>query len=183
MNQKPLPSRANVKGLATRLKNLWAPDQSVRPFLRKHTALFRELQRDGWSWAGLALGMNKAGITYRTAKPWTADTLMQAFSRAQVALKDKPRPQQEAPKEAAIQDGNTAMAASTTDAGASFVAPAIAEPTAFGAPLSAPVGGEATRPAPRFKPVSFRPREPLRVLTSEERAEIEENRRLTFGGS
>jgi hypothetical protein len=87
MNRKPPPTDADVKDLAKRLKALWASGQSVRPFLRQHAALFRELQSDGWSWVGLALTLNKARITYRTGKPWTADSLVQAFSRAQASSK------------------------------------------------------------------------------------------------
>lgn len=58
----------------------------MRPFFRQHAGLFRELRSQGWSWAGLALALNKARLTYRTGKPWTAASLMQAFSRAQVPL-------------------------------------------------------------------------------------------------
>lgn len=87
MNQKPLPPDEDVRHLAKRFKDLWKPKQNVRPFLRKHAAVFRDLKSEGWSWAGLALAMNKAKITYRTNKPWTDSALMQAFSRAQVELK------------------------------------------------------------------------------------------------
>ena len=89
MNRKPLPPDSDIKDLAKRLKALWASGQSVRPFFRQHAALFRELQNQGWSWAGLALVLNKAKITYRTGKPWTADALLQAFSRAQVPLRQR----------------------------------------------------------------------------------------------
>lgn len=89
MNRKPPPTDADVRDLAKRLKALWSSGQSVRPFLRQQADPFRELQSQGWSWAGLALAMNKAKITYRTGKPWTADSLVQAFSRAQAPLKPR----------------------------------------------------------------------------------------------
>ncbi|MGE4482936.1 hypothetical protein [Acidocella sp.] len=87
MNEKPLPPDEDVRQLAKRLKTLWTPKQSVRRFLRKHATLFRELKSEDWSWAGIALALNKAKITYRTDRPWTGTALMQAFSRAQVELK------------------------------------------------------------------------------------------------
>ncbi len=90
MNQKPLPPDEDVRQLAKRLKTLWTPKQGVRRFLRKHAVLLRELKDDEWSWAGLALALNKARITYRTGTPWTDTALMQAFSRAQVELKGHP---------------------------------------------------------------------------------------------
>ena len=87
MNQKPLPPPKDVKELARQFRKLWVPGQGMRPYLRKHAALFHQLRQDGWSWAGLALAMTTAGVMYQTKKPWTAETLLPAFSRAQLPLK------------------------------------------------------------------------------------------------
>jgi hypothetical protein len=165
MYRKPSPSDKDVEALAARFRDLWTPDQTVRPYLRKHGQFFRKQLEDGWSWAGLALALTKAGITYQTGTPWSANALMQAFSRAQSPLRGHGR-----------QTG-TGMEphAAIPDAGA--------EPRAVHAPLRHTDLGETAKPAPRFKGVSIRPSEPRRPKTEEELAEIERNRILTFGRS
>jgi hypothetical protein len=165
MYRKPSPSDKDVETLAARFRDLWTPGLTVRPYLRKHGPLFRERLEDGWSWAGLALALTKAGITYQTGKPWSANALMQAFSRAQSPLKGHGR------------RTGTGMKphAEIPDAGA--------EPRAVHALSDHTDLGGTAKPASRFKGVSIRPVEPRRPKTEEELAEIERNRILTFGRS
>ena len=143
----------------------------MRPYLRKHAHLFRQLREDSWSWAGLALAMTAAGVTYQTKKPWTAEALVQAFSRAQLPLKGHA---QRKPVEAVA-----AVSASASGASSSEPLPTLAPETIRHAEefVSLP----EVKVASRFKPVSFRPFEPRPKPTQEELAEIERNRILTFG--
>jgi hypothetical protein len=165
MYRKPSPSDKDVEALAARFRDLWTPDQTVRPYLRKHGQFFREQLEDGWSWAGLALALTKAGITYQTGTPWSADALIQAFSRAQSPLRGHGRRTGTGMQpHAAIPDGEP-------------------EPRVVHVSSERANSGGTAKPAPRFKAVSIRPSEPRRPKTEEELAEIERNRILTFGRS
>ena len=173
MNQKPLPPERDVKELARQFRKLWVPGQGMRPYLRKHAALFQQLRQDGWSWAGLALAMTTAGVMYQTQKPWTAEGLLQAFSRAQLPLKGHARRKQvEAVKEISTKPSSETSAE---------LLPTLVPETACQADVITPV--KTVEAVPRFKPVSFRPFEPRPKPTQEELAEIERNRILTFGRS
>jgi hypothetical protein len=165
MNVKPPPSNAEIRDLAKRLKPLWASGQSVRPFLRKHAGMIRTLQSQGWSWAGLALAFNKAKITYRTDKPWTADTLMQAFSRAQVPLQQHGFG---AADESRKHDKNPTNLIKVEETGRILDAPrlAVETPSASAANVPSPVPDELARATsasfpsvPQFKPFSLKPQE------------------------
>lgn len=182
MNRKPLPTDADVKDLAKRLKALWASRQSVRPFLRQQAGLFRELQSKGWSWAGLALALNKAKLTYHTGKPWTADSLMQAFSRAQVPLQRQKLIAACRPTEF---DKNPTNLINSMEVERSFNTPhpGVETPTASAAAAPASfVSDELVRappaprsPVPQFKPFSLKPQELPSEVSS---AEIEERAAL-----
>ena len=171
MNQKPLPPDNDVKELAKRLRKLRVPGQGVRPYLRKHATLFRQLRRDDWSWAGLALAMTKAGIMYQTEKPWTAETLLQAFARAQVPLKSHTRrnSDQMAPEVPVARSGTTSPPT------------LVSSPSEVGYRAGDIASAQPATPVPRFKPVSIRPVESRARPSQEELAEIERNRILTFG--
>ncbi len=173
MNQKPLPPEQEIKVCAKQLRALWTRGQKIRPFLRKQAPLFRQLLQDDWSWAGLALAMTKAGITYDTKKPWTADSLLQAFSRAQRALKGHSRRKDAEPSPADARPILHVVASADVP-----ISPVQIAMPAKSSPANAPA-----KPAPRFKPVSIKPFEPRPQPTQAELDAIEQNRRLTFGRS
>ncbi len=173
MNQKPLPPEQEIKDRAKQLRALWTRGQKIRPFLRKQAPLFRQLLHEEWSWAGLALAMTKAGITYETKKPWTADSLLQAFSRAQRPLNGHARRKGCEPNPA---DAKPALHVVT-------LAPASVSSAHIAKPVEGGSTNEPARSASRFKPVSIKPFEPRPQPTQAELAEIEQNRRLTFGRS
>lgn len=167
MYRKPIPSDKEIDAQAKRFRSLWKSDQAIRPYLRRHAQLFHDLLKEDWSWASLALALTKAGITYQTKKPWSASSLMQAFSRAQSPLKGYTRGR-------------------STRASASIQLPSppnTSETAAEVVTFQAAVAGQAPaeRPRPRFKPVSIKPPEPRHHQTAEELAELEQNRILTFG--
>jgi hypothetical protein len=165
----------------------------VRRFLRKHAALFREFKNDGWSWAGLALVLNKAKITYDTSTPWNSDSLVQAYSRAQASGKGKNHSsstQREFDNKASLPPNHDKNRTNLIDAGqdSRVNAADVARQSSPGAQnlehaIVPSASRDAVKPAPRFKPVSLRQHQPPRAPTEEELAKIEENRRLTFGGS
>ncbi|MBU6420333.1 MAG: hypothetical protein KGQ79_11505, partial [Proteobacteria bacterium] len=129
-----------------------------------------------WSWAAVGAALSKAGITYRTGAPWTAKTLRSEFSRAQTPLKGYRR--------RLGRSGNAAPEPPPVEApvtiGAGAVPSAAAATASVILPLP-PEPGPSAAGAPRFKPASLRVQEPPPVLSEAERAEIERNRRLTFG--
>ena len=76
-----------IEILAEQLRTLWRPGDVIRPWLRRHGEMLLELVHGDWSWSAIASAMTKAGITYRTGKPWTADWLQSDFYRARAPLK------------------------------------------------------------------------------------------------
>jgi len=87
MTQKFMPPDHEIASLADRFRELWTPGEDIRTWLRKQSVLMLELVHGDWSWAALAVVLTKAGITYRTGKPWTADSLRQETTRATAPLK------------------------------------------------------------------------------------------------
>lgn len=87
MSLKRVPTDDEINSLAEHFRTLWTPGDVVRPWFRKHREMMLELVHGAWSWAAIARALTKAGITYRTGKPWTAKWLQSDFSRAQVPLK------------------------------------------------------------------------------------------------
>ena len=176
MSLKRKPTDAEIEVLAATFRPLWRPGDVVRPWLRQHRDMLLELVHGEWSWAAVGTALSKAGITYRTGAPWTAKTLRSEFSRAQTPLKGyRRRPGR---SEGAASEPPPVEAPVTTGAGEVPRAPAPA------APIMSPLPPGAVPSAasgPRFKPASLRVQEPPPVLSEAERAEIERNRRLTFG--
>jgi hypothetical protein len=160
MPRKRKPTDDEIEILADQFRQLWRPRDVLRPWFRQHQNMLLDLVHGAWSWASVGQALTKAGITYGTGKPWTAKWLQSDFSRAQMPLKgygrNKPPP-------------NSTPAPSP-------VAPAL--PAALIAPATPP---PPTSGGPRFKPATFRIAEPPRAPSEAERAEIERNRRLTFG--
>jgi len=157
MPRKRTPTDQEIEALAEQFRNLWRQGDVMRPWFRQHRDMLLGLVHGDWSWASVGQALTKAGITYRTGKPWTAKWLQSDFSRAQMKLRGYARKHN--------PGGSTA---------AKHPNPAPIATTAAAQPAPA---------APRFKPASFRAPEPPRPLSEAEHAEIERNRRLTFGPS
>ena len=176
MSLKRKPTDAEIEVLAATFRPLWRPGDVVRPWLRQHRDMLLDLVHGEWSWAAVGAALSKAGITYRTGAPWTAKTLRSEFSRAQTPLKGYRR--RVGRSEAAASEPPPVEAPVTIGAG--VVPPAAAPAAPVMSPLP-PGPGPSAASGPRFKPTSLRVHEPPPVLSEAERAEIERNRRLTFG--
>ncbi|OYV34201.1 MAG: hypothetical protein B7Z81_10375 [Acidocella sp. 20-61-6] len=161
MSLKRIPTDKEIDALAEQFRPLWRQGDIVRPWLRQHRDILLDLVHGGWSWASVGQALTKAGITYRTGKPWTDKWLRSEFSRAQIPLKGYRRRQSDAERSTAIERSVPSAAA--------------APPTP--PPLTLP----HVPSSPRFKPASFRATEPPRAPSEAERTEIERNHRLTFG--
>jgi hypothetical protein len=98
MTKKCMPPDHEIANLANKFRELWTPGEDIRTWLRKQSVLMLELVHGDWSWAALAVVLTKAGITYRTGKAWTTDSLRQEATRATAPLKGYARRQK---KEAA----------------------------------------------------------------------------------
>jgi hypothetical protein len=81
--------------LADGFREIWTPGEDIRTWLRKNNLIMLELVHGGWSWAALAVVLTKAGITYRTGKAWTTDSLRQEATRATAPLKGYARRRKE----------------------------------------------------------------------------------------
>ena len=176
MSLKRKPTDAEIEMLAATFRPLWRPGDVVRPWLRQHQDMLLELVHGEWSWAAIGAALSKAGITYRTGAPWTAKALRSEFSRAQTPLKGYRR--RLGSPEAAASAPPPVEAQVTIGAG--VVSPAAAPAAPVMSPLP-PGPGPSAASGPRFKPASLRVHEAPPVLSEAERAEIERNRRLTFG--
>jgi hypothetical protein len=162
MPRKRKPTDDEIDTLADQFSQLWRPGDVLRPWFRQHQNMLLDLVHGAWSWESVGQALTKAGITYGTGKPWTAKWLQSDFNRAQQPLKgygrNKPPPNSSsAPAPASV---------------APALPPVLITPAT---PASRKSGGS------RFKPATFRVVEPARALSETERAEIERNRRLTFG--
>lgn len=164
----------DIAALAAELRRLWRPGEQLRPWLRKHRQMVVDLVHDEWTWDIMAEAFTLAKIKYRRGrgKDWHGEGLRREFVRAALPLKrDKNRTN--------VIDG-TQQARSNQLLAAEKSAPAAAHSEVRAV---ASVAAQTVTPVPRFKPVSLRPAEPRQMPTAEELAEIEQNRRLTFGRS
>jgi hypothetical protein len=160
--------------LAAELRRLWRPGEPLRPWLRKHRQMVLDLVHDEWSWEIMAKAFSLAKIKYQAGrgKDWHGEGLRREFVRAALPLqRDK--------KLANVID-QAQDARSNQEIFAEQSTSVTYQPEmATAAPTTAP----RDVPLPRFKPVSLRPAEPRHIPSQEELAEIEQNRRLTFGRS
>ena len=174
MPKRHEPSQDEIEALAATFRALWRRGKPLRPWLRKHRQMVLDLVHDEWSWNSIAKVFSVADIKYREGKgkDWHGEELRSEFARAALPLKrDKNRTN--------VIDG-TQQARSNQVLAAEKSAPATDHSEARAV---APVAAQTMTPMPRFKPVSLRPAEPRQMPTAEELAEIEQNRRLTFGRS
>jgi len=163
-----------IAALADELRNLWRAGQRLRPWLRKHRQMILGLVHDEWSWDIMAIAFSLAKIKYRSGrgKDWSGEGLRREFFRAALPLK-RDKNQENLIDSAPATRSNQIVNANQS--------PALARKQAM--PEMPPVPSPTVAPIPRFKPVSLRPAEPRRMPSPEELAEIEQNRRLTFGRS
>jgi hypothetical protein len=176
------PSAPELKALAERFKALWRDGDVLRPWLRKHHEMIRELVHDDWSWASVAQALTQAGITWRTGRPWSAEGLRREIVRAVRPLKAGKRqvssyhtiPKGEVPSEkGAPSPRQQAMDHSPQPTDPRFqpvrlapIAPQNVHGTAQAEEPTAPK-------VPRFKAFSLKDQEPPRPLTPEEQQERE----------
>jgi hypothetical protein len=167
---KRQPSEAELDALAERFRALWRAGDVLRPWLRKHHAMFRALVHDDWSWAAVAVALTRAGITWRTGRAWSAEGLRREVVRASLPLKSRGWAA-EAPAPASSDPASGAPAG--PQAAAASPVPAQAAP----APAPPPSGSTV----PRFKPASLKPYEPQRPPTADEEKEREAVRKKIYG--
>lgn len=159
MSLKRRPTDAEIVILAKQLRPLWQQGDSVRPWLRQHHEVLLGLVHGEWSWAAVSAALTKAGITYRTGKPWTEKQLRSEMSRSLQPLKGyrRRKPKPELPVAAAFEA--IAVAAGPPAAGLQMSAVPIPPLVRFAASPPSP-SPTATVSAARFKPASFRLQEP-----------------------
>jgi hypothetical protein len=174
MPLKRQPSDDELNALADEFRPLWRPGDVVRPWLRKHQTRLRALVADEWSWAALADALTRAGVTFRTKRPWTGDALKHEVRRAGLPLKRSrpevmsqlhvipPAVQPTAPQPERPTQPQFRPAVPQTRG--THASPAVAAP-----------------PVPRFKAFSLKPQEPPRPLTPEEMEEREAMHHRMFG--
>ena len=161
MPKKRTPTDEEIEALAEQFRHLWRQGDVMRPWFRQHRDMLLGLVHGDWSWVSVGQALTKAGITYRTGKPWTAKWLQSDFSRAQIPLKGYRRGKRP-----------------SQDVSAPATVPVV---PALRAPVVQPASSPRATSAPRFKPASFRIQELPPVLSEADRAEIERNPSLTFG--
>jgi hypothetical protein len=157
MPVKRQPSEAELAALAEEFRALWRQGDVVVPWLRKHKNRLRALIADDWSWAAIADALTRAGITYRTGRPWTAHNLRYDVRRASRPLKRQLIAGPAPPVPQAVAGPIPVQVTAT---------PAL--------PLSGPT-------APGFKPASLKPYEPPRPPTADEEKEREAVRKKIYG--
>ena len=160
--------------MAERFRALWRKGEILRPWLRKHHALFRELVDDDGSWAAVAAALTRAGITWRTGRAWSGEGLRREIVRARVLLKKRDKAAQAPAPPPSTQAIHAQTAQSSTAPVQQLPARAI---LAAGEISPLPSGPTV----PRFKPASLKPHEPPRPSTPEEEQEREAMRKRIFG--
>ena len=168
---KRIATDDEIEILAEQFRKLWRPGDVIRPWLRRHSEMLLGLVHGDWSWSAIASAMTKAGITYRTGKPWTADWLQSDFYRARVPLKEHAR-------KCRLENNAVSEPVISRPSSQSELSPQAAVPAE---PKQEIATDQAPKAEPRFKPVSIKPFEPRRPPTEEELAQIERNRMHALG--
>ena len=179
MPKKREASADEIAALAKQFRALWRKGDTLRPWLRKHRQMVIDLVHNDYSWDAIAKAFSKAKIKYRDGhgQDWHAEGLRREFVRAAQPLKHDKDPS------IVISAQKTGQAKDALNA-SRFTDETSSDSSSFSASHSPAAAVPAPSACvPRFKPVSFRPREPRPMPSPEELAEIEQNRRLTFGHS
>jgi hypothetical protein len=166
---KRQPSDAELTALAERFRALWRQGDVLRPWLRKHHAMIRELVHDDWSWASVAEALRRARITYRTGRAWSAEGLRREVVRATIPLK----------RATPLPSPNSARAPAPPSEAGGPPQPKI-RPATQALPRVDPNPSASGPSVPRFKPASPKPIEPPRQLTPQEIQEREAMRKRIF---
>lgn len=145
---KRQPSEAELDELAVRFRALWRTGNVLRPWLRRHQAMIRGLVDDEWSWGSVAAALTRAGITWSTGRPWSAEVLRSEVARAAIPLKSR---------------GSAEIPSSPAQR------PVQAEASPQPAAADGPARDAAA--APKFRPARPKPYEPPRPLTPAEEQE------------
>jgi hypothetical protein len=172
MTKKLMPCDQEIASLADHFRELWTPGEDIRPWLRKQSVTMYEHIHGGWSWASLAVVLTKAGITFRTGTPWTADALSHEAVRANAPLKGYARRRKEVVPSVIHQEQLSKLTEPTPNS------PHIETDRTICTAIAPSKGGASIQ---RFKPAVMKPYAPPRELTTEERAEIDENRKRVLG--
>ena len=180
---KRRPSELELVALSDQFRALWRPGDVLRPWLRRHHPMIRNLVHSDWSWATVADALTRASITYRTGRAWSAEGLRREVARASAPLRGygrhgaggpaAPLPSHEA---AAQQATLSAAPAALLRPALQQIRPAVPRPQS---PQASPA--VATPPVPGFKAFSLKPQEPPRPLTPEEIEEREAMHHRMFG--
>jgi hypothetical protein len=163
MPLKRQPSDEELNQLAAEFRALWQSGNVIRPWLRKHQARLKTLVGEDWSWATLADALTRAGITYRSKRPWTGDGLKAEVRRAGLPLKRQPFAAP-SPTTGQVPVGGPHR---------HQLPPSGPVPSQFMAARRPPgdpeiAGDNRARSVLRFKPGAIRPPEPPRPLTQDE---------------
>lgn len=74
---------AETEALAETFRESWSEGQVIKSWLRQHGEELRALVRqDDWSWENVGRALSKAGIRYKTNKPWDAEILRRCVDQA-----------------------------------------------------------------------------------------------------
>ena len=182
MPKKREASADEITALAKQFRALWRKGDALRPWMRKHRQMVIDLVHNGYSWNAIAKAFSKAKIKYRdgNGQDWHAEGLRREFLRAAQPLKRDKNPS------IVINSQKVSEVKDALNIPPSYDKIPTDPPSVVPSSARIESAVESPRPAvsvPRFKPVSFRPPEPRRMPSPEELAEIEQNRRLTFGHS
>jgi hypothetical protein len=185
MTYKRTPTDDEIEALAEIFRPLWRVGEAVRPWLRKHDSMLNDLVHDDWSWAGVAAALDRAGIAYGTGKPWQAEQLRAKIAGTRRPLKHAAAALtkvSDAPPRASSEDDSVDEASPPANAPELRTHVSQRRPD----PQPQPSGSEPNSPPgevnePRFKPAVAKPYAPPIPLTTEERAEIDENRKRILG--
>lgn len=175
---KRQPSELELNALADHFRGLWRQGDVIRPWLRKHQEMIRDLVYDDFSWAAVAEALTRAGITWRTGRPWSAEGLRREIVRATVPLKKRRRLQDAPP---AVLTAPAAGAATAPQAAADRPAPAQAQPVHHVPTVSGIQATSAEASVPKFKPATLKPYEPPRRPSPDEEADRNALHKRIFG--
>jgi hypothetical protein len=182
MPKKREASADEIAALAKQFRAIWRKGDALRPWMRRHRQMVVDLVHDGYSWDAVAKAFSKAKIKYQdgNGQDWHAEGLRREFLRAAQPLKRDKNPSIviNAQKVGEAKDPLNIAPLNDEIPADPFSVASFSAPNASAAEYAGPPA-----PVPRFKPVSFRPPEPRRIPSAEELAEIDQNRRLTFGHS
>jgi hypothetical protein len=178
------PTEQELEALTAEFRGQWHTGETVVPWLRLHEPRFRELVARGWSWAGLAVVLTRAGITYQTGRAWTGDNLRCDVYRASRPLKRQQRrstasPLRQAPASAFLVDPQAGAmppneiptSQSTSSAKPRFEPMRLLPAASQEVVGPTPPAGSAASTVPRFKSFTLKDQEPPRPPTPEEQQE------------